>query len=194
MRREGAFSWLGVLSPAFGAGGGEAEEVEHAVHAEIDDIHNGLGLMIEAGDGRGDDGSHFGELGHGAEVAEVEGGFADEEDELAAFFQGDVGGADEEIGADAMGDGGHGMDGAGSDDHGFGEEGTAGEAAADILDGVVTVGQSADFGAFFTGFEPGGAFAGAGEDEVGANSAAGAEAFEEAEAVDGAACTGDSNN
>jgi len=56
-----------------------------------------LGVEVEAGVAGGDDGAGMGEGLHVVDVDEVEGGFSVAEDEGAAFFEGNGGGAGEEV-------------------------------------------------------------------------------------------------
>ena len=114
-------------------GSEQADQVEHAVDTVVDEIVDGLRVVVKAGNRRGDNGAHFGQRGHIPQVPEVERAFADHQDQFTPLFQDDVGGADHEVGTDAAGDGGHGVDGAGGDDHGVGGIGSAGQAAGDIL-------------------------------------------------------------
>ncbi len=73
--------------------------------------------VVEGGDYGEDDGSGFSGEGHVAEMDAVEGGFADAEDERAAFFQRDVCGAGYKCVGEAVGDGGERAHGAWEDDH-----------------------------------------------------------------------------
>src|ERR1019366_3242220 len=90
--------------PGAGRGIGQAEEVEDAVDAAIDQVVDGLRVVIEARDRRGDDGAHFRQCRHVSEVAKVKGAFANHQDQFAPLFQGDVGGTDHQVGTDAAGD------------------------------------------------------------------------------------------
>ena len=56
-----------------------------------------MGVEVEAGVAGGDDGAGMGEGLHVVDVDEVEGGFSVADDEGAAFFEGNGGGAGEEV-------------------------------------------------------------------------------------------------
>src|SRR5579884_1985600 len=180
--------------PACGGVGRKTEEVEHAVDAVIDEIEDGGGFDIEAGDGGRDNGAHFGERGHGAQVAEVKRAFADHEHEFAALFEMNVGGAQEQIGREAHGDGGHAVDGAWRDDHAICEERSAGERGTDVVEWIGFGGERLEFLGGAPELEMGGALGGAGHDEMGLDAAAIAEFFEQSPAVNGPAGAGDADH
>jgi len=121
----------------------------------------------------------------------MQGRLADHEDQAAAFFEGDVGCAHDQVGADAVRNRRHGVDGTGRHHHGIHRGRSAGQAAADVLDRVVEVGQGFEIRCGFSHFEEGGAFAGARHDEVRLHGGLGAQFFEQAPAVDGTAGSGD---
>jgi len=125
--------------PDVGVGLGETDVGEDSVDEVAGHVGGGLGLVVEGGDGGEDGGSPFGGELHVAEVDAVEGGFADAEDERAALFEGDVGGALDEVGGEAVGDAGEGSHGAGKDDHGGGRVAAAGDVGADV-GGLVLLG------------------------------------------------------
>ena len=54
----------------------DIKDAQHFTHGMIDQFVDVLRFVIEGGGGGHDDGTHLGKLSHGAEVAEVEGGFA----------------------------------------------------------------------------------------------------------------------
>lgn len=118
--------------PAGGEVGFDIVKVQRAGDGVIYEVADGLGVRVKGGDRRHEDGAHFGELGHGAEVPQVKRGFADHEDEAAALFEDDVGGAGHQCVGGAIGDFAHSADGAGGDDHAVCAEGAAGDAGADI--------------------------------------------------------------
>lgn len=64
---------LGHLSPLpmASADGGSSREGQHAIDAVVDQVGNGLGVVVEGGRRRREDRSHFGQGGHGAQVAKV---------------------------------------------------------------------------------------------------------------------------
>ena len=123
--------------PLVGAGLGQVEVGEDAVDVVSGDVGGGLGRGVQGGHDGVDRGAGFGGEGHVAEVDEVEGGFADAEDERAALLEGDVGGAVDEGLGEAMGDGGEGSHGAGEDEHGVGGVGARGDVGADVFVGVL---------------------------------------------------------
>ena len=94
-------------------------------------------MVVERGDGREDDRARVGCELHVAEMDAIEGRFADAEDERAAFFEGDVGGALDEVLGEAGGDGGECSHGAGKDDHRVGGVAAAGDVGSDVGVGVV---------------------------------------------------------
>src|SRR5438309_11962842 len=67
-----------------------AELVQGALHRVVDDVVDGLGLVVEGGHRRQDDATVLRYLEHQAQMAAVERRFADDHDELAALLQRDV--------------------------------------------------------------------------------------------------------
>lgn len=76
---------------------GDIEEVEGFACYEVGEVVDGLGVEVEAGVGGGDGGAGLGEGLHVVDVDEIQGGLAVADDEGAAFFEGDGGGAGEEV-------------------------------------------------------------------------------------------------
>lgn len=94
-------------------------------------------VVVEGGDYRKDYRSCFGGEGHVAEMDAVEGGFADAEDEWAAFLERDVCGAGYECVGEAVGDGGERAHGAWENDHSGGWMAAAGDGCAYVFVGVL---------------------------------------------------------
>jgi len=67
--------------------------LEDAGYVVFCDVVQGLWVVVEGGDYGEDGGSGFGGGGHVADVDEAEWGLADAEDQGAALFEADVGGA-----------------------------------------------------------------------------------------------------
>ena len=99
----------------------------------VDEIVDGLGEVVEAGVGGGEDRAGFGEGEHVFDFDEAQGHFAVDDDEAAAFFEGDLDGAGDEVVAEAVGEFGEFVAGAGDDDHGVGFEGAGGDAGGQRL-------------------------------------------------------------
>ena len=85
------------LAPAFHLAGVEVEQVEHAADRVVNHVVERLGLVVESRHRRGDDRAHFGERRHVAQVNGVQRRFARQQNELAAFFQHDVGGSCQQV-------------------------------------------------------------------------------------------------
>jgi hypothetical protein len=122
------------------------------------------------------------------------GGFADHENEAAALFEADVGGACDEIVRDAVGNGGESMNGAGGDDHGRDGKAAGGDGSADVERGIGNRGNILEIGGRFLQFEKSGAFAGSGKHEVGLSGGVILEELEEPPAVNGAGSTRDGDD
>ena len=105
------------------------------------DVVDGLGVIVEGGDEGEDGGSGLGGRGHVADVDEVEGGLADAQDEGAALFEADIGGALDEVLGEAMGNAGEGAHGARENDHAVAGVRAAGDGSADVF-----VGELGDLG------------------------------------------------
>ncbi len=110
----------------------DIEKAQHFAHGMIDHFIDILRLVVEGGGGGHDNGTHFGQLHHGAEVTEVEGGFPYQQEQLAPFLQRDIAGTDHQVVGIGVGQGGHRIHGTGSDNHAIMEERTAGEPGAHI--------------------------------------------------------------
>ena len=115
--------------------------LQDAVDVVADHFVYALRTVVEGGGDGEDGGAGFGDGGHVADVNEVEGGFAGAEDEGAAFFEADVGGAVDEVFGEAVGDGGEGAHGAGHHQHGVDGVGAAGDGGADVF-----IGEQSDIG------------------------------------------------
>ena len=98
-------------------------------------VFDRLWVVVEGGDYGEDGGAGFCCGGHVADVDEVEGSFADAEEEWATFLEADVGGALDEVLREAVSDAGEGSHGAGKDDHAVGGVGAAGDGGADVFVG-----------------------------------------------------------
>ena len=94
-----------------------------------------LWVVIEGRDYGEDGGAGFCCGSHVADVDEVEGGFADTEEERATLLEADVGGALDEVLREAVSDAREGSHGAGQDDHAVGGIGAAGDGGADVFVG-----------------------------------------------------------
>ena len=123
--------------PLVGTGLSEAYVGEDSMDEVAGHVFGGLGVVVESGDGRKDDGSRVGGQLHVAEVDAVEWGFADAEDEGAVFFEADVGSAVDEVVGEAVGDVCESAHGTGEDDHGGGGVAAAGDVGSDVGFGVV---------------------------------------------------------
>ncbi len=123
--------------PLVGAGLGQADVGEDSVDELAGHFGGALRMVVEGGDDGEDGGSGVGGELHVAQVDAVEGSLADAEDEGAALFEADVGGALDEVRGEAVGDGGERAHGAGKDDHGVGGIAAAGDVGADVGVGVV---------------------------------------------------------
>jgi len=116
-----------------GVGLGKADVLQDAVDEVAGDVVDGEWLIVEGGDDGEDRGAGFSDRGHVANVNEVEGSFADAEDEWTALLERDVGGALDEVGGEAMGDAGERAHGAGKNNHREDRAGAAGDGCADIF-------------------------------------------------------------
>ena len=114
--------------------------LEDASYVVLRDVVDGLRVVVEGWDDGVDGRAGFGGRGHVADVDEVQRGFADTEDEWAAFLEADIGGALDEVLGDAVSDAGEGSHGAGQDDHAVAWIRAAGDGCAYVL-----VGQLHDF-------------------------------------------------
>ena len=101
--------------------------IEDAGDDGVDDIEDGLGAVVEGGDGGEDVGAGFEDGDDVAGLDEVPGGFPRDEDEAAFFLEEDIGGAGDGAVGVAMGDAPDGTHGAGEDDHGVEFGGAADE-------------------------------------------------------------------
>lgn len=81
---------LYILAPAFSETGVDIEEVQRPPNRLVDHFLNTFRARIERRDRRGNDSAHFGHRLHRANMARVEWGLAQHQDEAAAFFQHDV--------------------------------------------------------------------------------------------------------
>jgi hypothetical protein len=95
----------------------DMEEIEEFAGDEIDEVGHGCGVEVEAGVGGGEDDAGVSQGFVVGDVDGAEGHFAVADDEFAALFEGDGGGAGDEVVAQAVGHGGEGVAGAGDDDH-----------------------------------------------------------------------------
>lgn len=95
------------------------------------------GLQVESGYDGEDGCAGFSGERHVAQMDAIEGRFADAEDERAALFEGDIGGAGDERVGEAEGDGSERAHGAWEDDHAVGGVAAAGNGRADIGVGVL---------------------------------------------------------
>jgi len=109
--------------------------LEDAGYVVLGDVVDGLWVVVEGGDDGEDGGAGFGGYCHVADVDEVQGGFADAQDERAAFLEADVGGALDEVLGEAVSDAAKGPHGARQDDHAVGGVGAAGDGGAYVLVG-----------------------------------------------------------
>ena len=71
--------------------------LEDASYVVLRDVVDGLRVVVEGWDDGEDGRAGFGGRGHVADVDEVQRGFADTEDEWAAFLEADIGGALDEV-------------------------------------------------------------------------------------------------
>lgn len=123
--------------PNVGAGLGQADVRQHAANELPGEFGGVGGLDVEGGYDGKDGGAGFGGQCHVAQVDAVEGRFAHAEDERAALFEGDVGGAGDERIGKTESDGGECAHGAGENDHAGGGMAAAGDGRADVGVGVL---------------------------------------------------------
>ena len=109
--------------------------LEDSGYVVAGDVVDRLRVVVEGGDYGEDGGAGFRGRGHVADVDEVQRRFADAENEWAALFQTDVGGAFDEVLGEAVGDAAEGAHGAGENDHAVGGVGAAGDVGAYVLVG-----------------------------------------------------------
>lgn len=112
-----------VFVPAFAEAVGDVELVEGAGGDEVDEVLDGLGVVVEARVGGHDGGAGVVEAEVVLDVDAVDGSFAVADDERESFFEGAGGGACEEFVAVAGGDGAEGVGRAWDDDHAVVPEG-----------------------------------------------------------------------
>lgn len=165
---------------------GDADALQHAPDELRHHLVYGGGAGVEGGHGREDDATHLGELGEGAQVADMERRLAEEGDERAALFERHIGGAGDEVARDAVGDAGERLDGAGGNDHAQRAEGAAGDGRADGAVGMHHVGQGFHRFDGPVGLAGDGLRGGGAENEVRLN-LGGAQHFEQANAENRAA-------
>jgi len=113
---------------------------EDAIDELLDYFVDGFWRVIKRRNRRHDDGAGVVNAQHVFEVDAVERCFAEAEDESAAFFQADIGGAREEVVADAVGDGAESSGGTGNHDHGVDGGAAGGDGCTDVF-----VGQAFEF-------------------------------------------------
>jgi hypothetical protein len=75
----------------------DRQQVQAAVNRLIHDVVNGLGAMIEGRDWRHHDRTHFGDLRHQSQVAQMKRRLADDEDEPLPFLERDASSANGQI-------------------------------------------------------------------------------------------------
>lgn len=160
----------------------------------VDQVLNGLRFVIKAGNRRGDDGAHLTQLGHGAQVAEMEGRFADHQDKAAALFQSHVCGTGDEIVRDAMGDCRHSVDGAGSDNHGRDGKTAGSDGGANVESGIGNVGNLSKICCGFLNFQKGSPLRGAGKYQMRLCVRVISEHCKQAPAIDGPRGAGNRDN
>ena len=119
--------------PAIGAGLRQGDVREDAVDVFAGNLVGGHRLEIKGGDDGEDGRSGFGRERHVAQVNTIEGGFAHTEDQRAALFEADVGGALDELNRHAVGDAGQRSHTAWENDHGVGGVRSAGDVGSDIV-------------------------------------------------------------
>ena len=107
--------------------------LQDAVDEVVGNFVNSLRVVVEGGDEGINGSSGFCDGGHVANVDEVEGSFADAEDERTTLFERDIGGALDEVGGEAVRDAGERAHGAGKDDHRGDRAGATGDRSADIF-------------------------------------------------------------
>ena len=107
--------------------------LQDAVDEVAGDVLDGLRMVVEGGNNRINRCTGFSDGGHVANVNEVEGGFADAEDERAALLEADIGGALDKVGGKAVRDAGESAHRTGKNDHRGDGAGTAGDGCADIF-------------------------------------------------------------
>ena len=82
----------------------DAEIVKDLPNGLIDDVFDGLGLMIKGWHRREDVGAHVRRHGHESEMPLVKRGLPDQEGQFAFFFECDIGGPDQEVFCIGIGD------------------------------------------------------------------------------------------
>lgn len=95
-------------------------------------LSRALGMVVERGNGRKDNGSCFRSQLHVAKMNAIERRFAYAEDERAALLEADIRGAMDEIAGKAIGDGRERSHRAGKDDHGASGVTSTRDGGADV--------------------------------------------------------------
>jgi len=101
----------------------DIEEVKDLSDGMVDKIINRLGAKVESRHGREQNGTHPACLEHELDVALVERGFPDHQNELPPLFQGYIGCPGQEVVIIGMGNSGKRFNGTGNDHHPIGLEG-----------------------------------------------------------------------
>ncbi len=132
-----------VAVPALGEGGGNVELVEHARDDVIDDVVDGLRMVVEGRHRRHDRHAHARELEHVLEMHLGERRLAHHQDEPAALLDHHVGGAVHQVLAVAVGDAGERAHGARDHHHALGLERAGGDRRAHVALAVHHAGKTA---------------------------------------------------
>lgn len=113
----------------------ESKLREDAIDELLDHFVDGLGRVVKRGHGGHDDGAGVVNAEHVFEMDAVEGRFAEAEDEGAALFEANVGGAREQVVADTGSDCAEGACRARNDDHGVDGSAAGSDGRADVFVG-----------------------------------------------------------
>ena len=132
----------------------------------VHQIINGLRLAVKSGDGRSNDGTHFGEGHHRAEMTKVKRSLANHQDKLSALFQHDIRRTSHQVRRDSVRDAGHGGDGAWRDNHCIGEKRSTCEPGCDVFMSIGKICKGFHVASEFSGFQIEGFFGRATEDQV----------------------------
>jgi hypothetical protein len=114
----------------------DAEVVEDLADGLIDNVFDGLGLMVKGGHRWQNVGSHIGGQAHQPQMAFVQRRFPDDQNQLALLFQGHIGSPHQQVFVVRVGDARQGFDGAGNHHHALGEKRSAGYRSGEVL-GVI---------------------------------------------------------
>ena len=108
----------------------ESEEIEDFSHSMIDEVIDGFGIKVEGRNRREQDSAHSACLKHQFDMAKMEWGFTDDQNEFSPFLERDICGPDQEIFIKRVGNSRKAFDGTGNNDHSFRKKGAAGDISS----------------------------------------------------------------